>query len=424
MPNPSLFQSFEKAVELYADRPAVRAGERMLTFSDLRQASLTVAEGLMTHGIQRGDRVAIWGVNSVDWVVAGLAIQAVGGVLVPIGTRLRGREVSAILTAAQVRAVFCDSGFGSYDFVRALQDMHLPRPFPIVVMDQLSHSDGSVISLAELRRTGIGVDSSALAERIAGGSGDDLADILFTSGTTGLPKGVAMTHAQSLFACKAQQEEMSRFRVGEVFAVTFPFAHNAGYRAGWQVSLLNGVCVVPVPVVEAGALLKLIERERVNYLPAAPAVLQALLAHPERENTNLSSLRMVATGGTTVPVKLVEEMLAKLGPGTQIGTSYGLTEAAGSVTATQPEDGPEVIAQTCGRPFSCVDLKIMGPDGRDVVQGETGEIALRAPQVTLDYHDNPEANRKKRKHHAAAARFLTLPFVPFPSTVHHLPGTY
>ena len=393
MSGPSLYQEFEKSARMNADRVAVGTAANRLTYGELEQASREVAATLLQWNVARGDRIAIWGINSAEWIIAALAIQAVGAVLVPIGTRLRGRETRGILEGSGAEIIFCDRRFGDYDYVAALQALDGLALRHIVVLDQDQPDEGVLTGFAQVRASRAGSDKSALDSRIAQGEGDDLADIIFTSGTTGQPKGVPMTCAQSLAACRAQQEDISNFTADDVIAVSFPFAHNAGYRAGWQVALLHGVRTVPVSVFDPGELLRLIESERVTYLPTVVAVAQGLIAHPDRDKCDLSSLRLVATGGTTIPVKLVEDLLAHLNPGTVVQSGYGLTETAGSVTATRPEDAPEVIATTSGRPLRSLQVRIVGPDGQDVPDGETGEIAVRGPQVLKGYYNNPEATK-------------------------------
>lgn len=392
MDDPSLYHRFQQAAEIHADRIAIRYGGSDLTFRELEAASRQVARALMALGMERGDRVAIWGVNSADWVVTALGIQAAGCVLVPIGTRLRGREAADILSGAEARVVFCDRGFAGFSYVDALAGQDLPAVEHIVVLGETGGAIADrILSIAALRASCDQVDDASLDARIAEGSGADLADIIYTSGTTGRPKGVPMTHRQSLVACDIQCAEINKFTADDVFAVTYPFAHNAGYRAGWQVSVLYGVRILPVSSFDAGELLQLIERERVTMLPTAPPVAQGLLDHPARPTTDLSSLRLMSTGGTTVPVRLIEDMRAHLGRGTIVQTGYGLTETAGSVSTTRFEDSPAVIANTVGKVLSNLEMKIVGPDHIEVAMGETGEIAVRGPQVTHGYLDDPEA---------------------------------
>ncbi len=395
MENPSLYHRFQQAAAIYADHISIRFAGQDWTYRDLEKASREVAASLIALGIEHGDRIGIWGVNSAEWVIAALGIQAAGGVLIPIGTRLRGREAGDILRDAKARLVFTDRGFGEYSYVDALGAQDLPAVEHIVVLGETGGSTADrVLSLDALRNWSDRADDAAVDARIAQGSGDDLADIIFTSGTTGRPKGVLMTQRQSLIACDIQAAEVNGFNSDDVFGITYPFAHNAGYRAGWQVSLLYGVRILPVSSFDAGDLLRMIERERVTMLPTVPVIAQALIDHPDRKKTDLSSLRIVSTGGTTVPVRLIEDMLVSFGKNTMIQTGYGLTETAGSVTTTGKGDGPEVIAQTVGHILSNMEMKIVGPDQAEVPIGEPGEVAVRGPQVTLGYLDNPEATAK------------------------------
>lgn len=391
MDNLSLYQAFQSSAERFADRIAIRSETGDLTFRDLVMRSREVAGALLALGIERGDRIAIWGVNSADWIVAALGIQAAGAVLVPIGTRLRGREAQTILQDSGARIVFCDPAFGNYDYVQALLGLDAPALEQIIVFGTDEPREGRVTAMSALRALSAAIDAATLDARIAAGTGDDLCDIIFTSGTTGRPKGVPMTCRQSRIACQAQQEDIARFTPDDVFAVAYPFAHNAGYRAGWQIALLYGVRILPVSVFDPGELLKMIERERVTFLPIAPPIAQGILSHPDRPHTDLSSLRIISTGGTTIPVKLVEDMRRYMGEGTEVQTGYGLTETAGSVTCTRRDDPAEIVATTVGHPLRSLEVKIVDSDHAEVPRGEVGEIVVRGPQVMTGYYQNEAA---------------------------------
>ena len=393
MTNPSLYQAFQQSAVKHADRIAIRHSGPDISYRDLEQLSRNVAKALIEIGAERGDRIAIWGINSAEWVIAALAIQAIGGVLVPLGTRLRAREVEGIIADAGISIIFCDHGFGDYDYIAALHSIAAVPPSRMVLMDGQGGEPRGMKTLSALMRAERQAEDPVLDARIAQGSGDDLSDIIFTSGTTGKAKGVPMTCAQSLAACAAQQADVTRFCPDDVFAISFPFAHNAGYRAGWQIALLQGVRILPISVFDAGALLKLIEQERVSVLPVVVPVAQGLVDHPERARHDLSSLRLVGTGGTNIPVKLIEDLRRCLSPRTEVQSGYGLTETAGSVTTTGPEDTAEIIATTVGRPLSSLEVRILGPDYAELPRGEVGEIAVRGPQVMNGYYNNPDATR-------------------------------
>jgi HIP---CoA ligase len=391
MTGPSLYQAFQQSAARHSDRVAVRFNGRDIDYTALEQASRNMAKALLDLGISHGDRIAIWGINSAQWIIAALAIQAAGAVLVPLGTRLRGREVEGIVADAEVRIVFCDYGFGGYDFVAALGSIEAVSPPRVILMDEQGPSESAVMTFTDVLTGPCVADDAALDARIACGTGDDLCDIIFTSGTTGKPKGVPMTCARSLAACAAQQNDISRFTADDVFAISFPFAHNAGYRAGWQIALLHGVRILPIGIFDAGTMLELIEREGVTFLPVVVPVAQGLVDHPDRARYDLSSLRVVGTGGTTIPVKLIEDLRTHLAAGTEVQTGYGLTETAGSVSTTSPEDPAAIVSRTVGRAISNLEVRIVGPDHAELPRGEVGEIAVRGPQVMSGYYNNPAA---------------------------------
>jgi HIP---CoA ligase len=387
----TLFPEFAAAAKRLATVTAVRDDGRDISYAELQRLGRSAGRALMALGIEKGDRVAIWAINHAEWVIAGLGIQAAGAVLVLIGSRLKGTEAAAILRRSGCKAICMDSGVSGYDFVAALRDEDLPDLAARVVFGSDGGSD--ILPWNGFMAQGDRIDDAALDARIASVSPDDLADIIFTSGTTGQPKGVPMTHTQSLIACEQQQLCVARFEPGETYAVLYPFAHNAGYRAGWQAGLLLGTRIIPVRDYNSSALLDLIERERVSVLQMAPTLFQALLDDPTLSHRDLSCLRYASTGGTTIPVDLVTRMRSQLGA-QQVGTGYGLTEAAGSVSNTVPGDSDEVVATTTGRALENLEVRILDREQRDVPNGEPGEIAVRGPQVLHGYYQDPDATAK------------------------------
>jgi HIP---CoA ligase len=384
----SLFPAFTASAIRHPTATAVRDGGRDITYGDLHQLGRRAGRGLMALGVEKGDRVAIWAVNHADWVIAGLGIQAAGAVLVLIGSRLKGAEAAAILRRSGCKAICMDAGFAGYDFVAALRDEDLPELTSRVVFGPDHGSD--VVAWNSVIAQGDRIEDAALDARMASVSPDDIADIIFTSGTTGQPKGVPMTHQQSLIACEQQQLCVTRFGDRETYAVLFPFAHNAGYRAGWQAGLLAGTRIIPVRDYGSRAILDMIEQERVSVLQMAPTLFQALLDDPTLDERDLSCLRYAATGGTTIPVDLVTRMRLQLGA-RQVGTGYGLTETAGSVSNTAPGDSDEAVATTTGRALQNLEVRILDREQREVPIGEPGEIAVRGPQVLNGYYQDPQA---------------------------------
>ncbi|QGZ96139.1 AMP-binding protein [Terricaulis silvestris] len=380
----SLYHAFEMAADRFGERIAIIDGDERLTWLDLRRESCLVARALMGSGVARGDRCCIWAANQARWIVTALGLHAVGATLVPVGARLKAREVGDILRRTRARLLFCDPGLVHDESIDGGDDLKAIVAF--------GGADDHTLSWAEFLLRAETVTEADLDGRILADAPDDLADILFTSGTTGVPKGVPMTHAQSLIACAQQQLCVSRFIAGDVFAVAYPFAHNAGYRAGWQAGLLFGATVIAVRNTKAIDFLRLIDEERVTILPAVPTIHQAMLAHPDRAQFDLSSIRNVSTGATVIPVELIADMRVFYGA-EAVSTGYGLTEAAGSVSHTRPGDSADVIATTTGRPLDNLEVKLVDASHNEVRRGDAGEIAVRGPQIMRGYFEDAEATR-------------------------------
>ena len=233
-----------------------------------------------------------------------------------------------------------------------------------------------------------GVTAAAASERRQSVRPTDTSDVLFTSGTTGRPKGVVMTHGQTVRQFR-EWCEFAGLRPGDRYLIVNPFFHMFGYKAGWLASLLQGATIVPVPVFDVPTVLSLVETERITVLPGAPTIYRSILDHPERDRFDLHTLRVAITGAADIPVALIEEMRAKL-PFRSILTGYGLTEA-GTCTGTRPDDDAETIATTAGRAMPGLEVVIADADGQEVERGTTGELLVRGYSVMQGYLDDPEA---------------------------------
>jgi acyl-CoA synthetase (AMP-forming)/AMP-acid ligase II len=162
-----------------------------------------------------------------------------------------------------------------------------------------------------------------------------------------------------------------------------------GYKAGWLASLMRGATIFPVPVFDVPAVLSLVERERITFLPGPPTLYRSILDHPERGGFDLGSLRVAITGAADIPVTLIEEMRAEL-PFQSILVGYGLTEA-GTCTGSHPDDDAEIIATTVGRAMPGFEILVADREGRELPRGETGELLVRGHGVMQGYLDDPEA---------------------------------
>ncbi|HEY6532498.1 MAG TPA: AMP-binding protein, partial [Acidimicrobiales bacterium] len=228
----------------FGDRDALVDGDVRLTFVDVERGMVAVARSLLASGVQRGDRVAVWAPNSATWVLAALGLQAVGAWLVPLNTRLKGEEAAYILRTTDARTLFVADGFLGIDYVEALRAAgpDLAALDDVVVVPP--PTEAASPTWAAFLERGDAVPVEQVDEALAAGGSDDVSDVIFTSGTTGLPKGVMLRHGASLRGYGIWSD---RFVLnGESrYVIPTPFFHCFGYKAGWMSSLMAGAMAIP-----------------------------------------------------------------------------------------------------------------------------------------------------------------------------------
>jgi acyl-CoA synthetase (AMP-forming)/AMP-acid ligase II len=361
---------------------AVVDGDRRVSWVELAAAGEEAARALVAAGVEPGDRVAIWAPNSLEWVVTLLGVHQAGGVLVPLNTRLRGAEAADILRRAGVRLLVTVAGFLGNDYVGMLAGHDLPHLAPPLVLGTAGWHD--------FLRAGTAVSPHEIERRVAALRPDDPSDVIFTSGTTGAPKGVVTTHGQTLRAY-GEWAAIVGLRSEDRYLMVNPMFHTFGYKAGIVASMLAGAAMLPLPTFDVEAVLQRVEGEGVTVLPGPPTLYQSLLADPRAARAEKPTLRLAVTGAATIPVDLVRRMGEELGFETVL-TAYGLTEATGYVTACRRGDPIELVAETSGRAIDGVEVRVVDEAGAEVPRGAPGEIRCRGYNVMRGYLDDPEAS--------------------------------
>lgn len=355
------------------DHPAVVTTDRTLTYAELRSEVRQAAAAMIELGIEPGDRVAIWSPNTWHWVVACLAIHHAGGVLVPLNTRYTAGEAEDILARTAAPLLFASGEFLGADKAGSVDRDALPA-LREVVRIPIETDDGTWDEFVARA-----ADLTAVDQRAAAVTDDDVSDILFTSGTTGRSKGVRCAHRQSLDA-SAAWAACGQVSSSDRYLCINPFFHNFGYKAGILACLQTGATLFPELTFDPEKTMRAVQEHGVTVLPGPPTIYQTLLDHPKRTEFGLSSLRFAVTGAATIPVVLIERMQTELDIDIVL-TAYGLTEAAGFGTMCRADDDAVTVATTSGRPIADFELRI----------GEQGEVLLRGPNVMLGYLDDPEA---------------------------------
>ncbi|MGH8517001.1 MAG: FadD3 family acyl-CoA ligase [Panacagrimonas sp.] len=363
------------------DALAVHASDGAFSYSALDRLANQIGAWLLARGIRPGDRVAIWSPNRIEWIIAGLAAHSIGAALVPINTRMKGAEAGDILARSGTRLLFCAGRFLDTDYP-ALLEPHRPINLEaVVVLDEGGWA--AFLSRAET------ITDVAQRQAEAAVDGGDLMDVMFTSGTTGRPKGVMTTQAQNLRTIGAWSAAVE-LAPDDRYLIVNPFFHAFGYKVGWLGGLLAGLTVLPHAVFDTKAVLRRIARDRVSVMPGPPTLFVSLLDDPERASTDLSSLRATITGAATIAPSLIERIRAELGFRLVL-TGYGLTETCGVVSLCEAGDDAQTIAQTSGKAVTGVEMRCVDTDNRPLPAGEAGEIVVRGYNVMQGYLDDPQA---------------------------------
>jgi acyl-CoA synthetase (AMP-forming)/AMP-acid ligase II len=354
------------AAAAYADAAAYVEGDTILTYTGLLGRVRRTAAGYRDLGLAPGDRVVVWAPNSVDWVVAALSVSYAGGTLVPANSRYTGHEVAEIVARTQARLLVLADGFlGRSQAAEVRRAGELPSLLQVLDVTGLPDTEPGDI------------------DAVAGGvRPDDVADVLFTSGTTGRPKGAMSAHRQTVGVARIWGE-LGGVAADDRYLVVNPFFHSFGYKVGIVTGLLTGATLYPLATFDVDEVAALIERERITVLPGAPTIFTSLLAAEARARHDLSSLRLAVTGAAVVPVVLIERMRDELAI-EQVVTAFGMTEAV-VTTMCRGDEAAETVATTCGRAVPGMETRIAA------APGEAGELLVRGDHVMLGYLDDPAA---------------------------------
>jgi len=337
------------SADRFGDAEAVVDGPLRLTFTELVDRIRVAAGSFAQAGVEKGDRAAVWAPNSAEWIIAAFGLLTAGGVLVPVNTRFKAEEAHDVIRRSGAKLVLSQPGFLG-------QEYPAPRGVPSIDLKSDFLSSGNPFE-----------------RKVSGG---DIADVVFTSGTTGRPKGVMMNHRQTL-RLYSEWCDLAQVREGDRYLIVNPFFHIFGYKAGCIASMIRGMTVLPMAVFEPEKVFELVERERVTVLPGPPTLYHSLLE--AGKGRDLSSLRVAVTGAADIPVELIRRVSEEL-PFESIMTGYGLSEA-GTATASRPGDSFEEIATTVGTPCDGVEVRI----------AEDGEVLIRGYSVMQGYLDDPAA---------------------------------
>ena len=360
----------QRSLALSADRIAVVDGDLRISYRELDARAATLASNLARRGVKQGERVAVMLVNGVEAVLSVIAVARLGAILVPLGSRLRRPEISYIFDDAQPVALIYGAEFTS----------ELPPGGPAAAM---RFACGSPEWAALLVKTDAPVAARALL------SEQDVFGILYTSGTTGRPKGAMLTHLNVVHSC-LHWEDAHRMSRQERSLLCVPWSHVAGL-CGVLLPLLHlGGTLVMLAEFKRREFLQLAQSERITHALMVPAMYGLCLLEPDLTSFDLASWRLGIYGSAPMPEPTIRRF-AEAFPNLQMCNCYGATETSSPATMMPPGDGVE-HAISIGKAVPCGDIRVMDEQGRELARGEEGELWIAGPMVVPGYWKNPEAN--------------------------------
>ncbi|MFD6195398.1 AMP-binding protein [Mycobacteriaceae bacterium NPDC060252] len=383
-------ESFERIAGAHPDVEALVevAGERRWTYRELDAEINLVARGLISRGIAAGDRVGIWAPNCAEWVLVQYATAKIGAILVNINPAYRTHELAYALDQSGVRTLICATAFKSSDYVTMVDRVRSEVSTLLDVVFIGTDDWTDLVAAAEQ------VPEAALRDRMSRLSNTDPINIQYTSGTTGYPKGATLSHRNVLNNGYFVAESI-HLKTGDRLCIPVPFYHCFGMVMGNLGCTTHGATiVVPAPGFDAARTLETIERERCVGVYGVPTMFIAMLADPDFTRRDLSSLRTGIMAGSVCPVEVMKRCIDEMHMA-EVAIAYGMTETSPVSCQTLVDDDLDRRTATVGRAHPHVEIKVVDPDTREVVErGQSGELCTRGYSVMIGYWNDEENTRE------------------------------
>src|SRR3954463_14531422 len=378
--------NLDRTVATFPDREAVVefATGRRWTWRELDRDVEIVARGLIAAGIEKGDRVGIWGPNSARWTLTQYAAAKVGAILVNVNPAYRTHEFSYVMNQSGTKLLVAASAFKTSDYRGMVEETAARNPtLERVVYLDTDDWDGLVEGGEHLDADAINQPMPALAPH-------EPINIQYTSGTTGYPKGATLSH-HNILNNGYFVAELCDYTEADRVCLPVPFYHCFGMVMGNLGAVTHGSCmVIPAPGFEPDATLRAVAAERCTSLYGVPTMFIAELEHPDFASFDLSSLRTGIMAGSPCPVEVMKRVQRDMHM-SEVAICYGMTETSPVSTQTRPDDSLELRVSTVGRPGPHIEVKVVDPDtGLSFECGEPVEFCTRGYSVMLGYWNEPE----------------------------------
>lgn len=392
----------ESVAREYPDQDALVYPDRQLRLSwkDLNRETDLVACGLLRMGLQKGDHVAIWASNVPEWVILQFATAKIGAVLVTINTSYQASELEYILRQSDAKTLFMVGEFKGTDYLDIIRRVIPPPEEGLVTSTDLPHLK-QVVFLGDdcpddffpyrrIRELAEQVEPGLLLQVKASLHEEDVINMQYTSGTTGFPKGVMLTH-HNIINNGYNIGKCMDFTNRDRLCIPVPFFHCFGCVLGVMACVTHGAAMVPVEVFDPGKVLITIEAERCTAVHGVPTMFIAELEHPDFDKYDLSSLRTGIMAGSPCPTEVMKRVIEDMHC-SEITIAYGQTESSPVITQTRTNDPLELRVSSVGRALPAVEVKIVDIEtGVELPPGQQGELCTRGYLVMKGYYELPEA---------------------------------
>jgi fatty-acyl-CoA synthase len=374
-------RNFERAVATNPDTEALVevAGNRRWTYAELNTEIDVIARGLMSLGVQRGERVGIWSPNCAEWTIVQYATAKIGAILVSINPGYRTHELAYVLSQSGVRTLIAATAYKSSDYRRMVEEV---RPNADKLRDVVFLGTDDWTNMRDNAEL---VAHAELRSRMDVLRNHDPINIQYTSGTTGFPKGATLSH-RNILNNGFFVTELLNLGPGDRLCIPVPFYHCFGMVMGnLGCTTHAATMVIPAAGFDAGRTLAAIQTERCTGVYGVPTMFIAMLNHPDFARTDLSTLRTGIMAGSVCPVEVMKSCVSEMNM-TELAIAYGMTETSPVSCQTLIGDDMERRTATIGRVHPHVEIKIVDPDTGDVVErGRPGEFCTRGYSVMLGY---------------------------------------
>lgn len=402
----TIIDILDESAEKYPNNVALIYKGRELTYRQLDHHMNMLAKSLIKLGVQKGDHISIWLPNSLEWIICKFAIIKAGAVMIPVNTRYKAKEAEYILDQSDSNTLFMTDSLLNIDFVSMFKEIcpeiensrpgqltskRLPKLKNVILLSE--REEPGFFRYSKLIESGADYDQDDQLNKIKKSIvSSDIVNIQYTSGTTGEPKGVMLTHHSMLLPMVAAID-IFKLTESDRLILPLPLFHCFANQNGLLPYVMTGGSIVIMETFDPGEELRLIQKYRCTVIYGVPTMYTMMLNHSEFNSYDLSSLRTGNLGGSPPPVKLVKDIINRMGV-KYLTAQYGMTENSCNICATRIGDPPEVIAATVGRPYPLVEARVVDTNTREPLPpGKAGIVYLRGPYVMQGYYKKIEETK-------------------------------